>query len=380
MRSLICFLLACSPASGLDLAALQEGVASTCKKCASTGRQACSEHKREECAWEDGVLFCSVVADCAVCAGAGFVDCPACEQPAAQDALTRKRERGAGLRANLERFDREMGRPLRKAESEHFEVVWEVDSLKVDKRRRDGHELLHIYVDRLERLYAEYCTVLGATPAEFREKAQVLVWWLPADQQAASLRFASQGAAFGIKLMGQHAVYSVCGNRQYYTSDEQLHRNIVHCVTHLLFAHQEPSLWIGNQRGGWAEEGLAHWFEDRFFGVCDNYCYEEQNTMVGFKSGNYRPAVRKLVADGEAPTLASLLELNTDQLSLPQHPVAFSLVDYLITQDAAGFNALAKDLRRKVPGRDAIKTHFGVSPLELETQWKAWVLATYPTR
>ena len=203
---------------------------------------------------------------------------------------------------------------------------------------------------------------------------------MPDEQLEAALRFANQGSERGIKLMGAHAIYSVCGNRQFYRSDELLHRNVVHSVTHLLLAHQEPSMWIGNQKGGWAEEGLAHWFEDRYFGICDNYCYEEQNTLVGFKGGNYRPAVRKMVAAEDVPPVASVLDLNTDQLSLPQHAVAFSLVDYLLDRDAAAFNAVAKDLRRKVPARDALLSAYGLSPLELESQWKAWVLATYPSR
>jgi hypothetical protein len=351
-----------------------------CRECSKIGWIACEEHKRGETAWEDSVLFCSVLADCPECRGVGWIDCPECDNPATDARLEEKRALARALRGPLEVYDRDMGRPLRKAESDHFILIWEVDSLKVDKRRREGHELMHVYIDRLEHLYDEYCSVLSVEDDEFRVKSKVFVWWLVGEQREAALRFASQSGAGGVKLMGAEAVYSVCGNRQFFRNDELLHRNIVHSVTHLLLSHQSPSMWLGNINGGWAEEGLAHWFEERLFGLCDNYCYEEQNTVTTFKGGKYKVALRKLLEADEAPPVTSVLNLNTDQLSGPQHAVTFSLVDYLIGRDAKGFNQLCKRLRSKVIARDALAEVFGMSPLELQVQWKAWVLATYPTR
>jgi len=376
------WLLAATCASFLAPSSAQDAPDSgpVCRACSSSGSIACGEHKRGEPAWEESVLFCSVVADCPECLGAGQVDCPKCENAASDARLEAKRALVSELRGPIERYDQEMGRPLRKAESEHFILVWEVDSLKVDKRRREGHELMHVYIDRLEHLYDEYCSVLSVEDAELRVKSKVFVWWLVDEQRQASLRFASQGSDRGMKLMGAESVYSVCANRQFFKDDELLHRNLVHSVTHLLLSHQNPSMWLGNIKGGWAEEGLAHWFEERFFGLCDNYCYEEQNTVLGFKGGKYKVALRKLLAAEEAPPVTSVLSLNTDQLSGPQHAVAFSLVDYLIGRDAEGFNELCKKLRSKLVARDALAEVYGMSPLELQEQWKAWVLATYPAR
>ena len=52
----------------------------------------------------------------------------------------------------------------------------------------------------------------------------------------------------------------------------------------------------------------------------------------------------------------------------------------LIHLDAEGFNELCRQRRRKVVARDSLKAVYGLSPLQLQEQWKAWVLATYPTR
>jgi hypothetical protein len=49
-------------------------------------------------------------------------------------------------------------------------------------------------------------------------------------------------------------------------------------------------------------------------------------------------------------------------------------------KDGAKFKELVKKLKVKVSSRDALQQVYGMSPLDLETQWKAWVLDTYPTR
>jgi hypothetical protein len=350
----------------------------TCIKCKSTGRQPCPEHTKEECAREDGVLFCSVIADCATCGGTGWLLCPFCENADAKQALENKRARVQQMRPLLAEYDERMGRPLRKSATEHFTLVWEIESLKVDKRTVGAHELLHMYSEHLERVFTDYCEVLKVGEREFAQRAKVFVWWLPNEQMKASLLFCGQGSQRGVKLMGSPVAYSMCGNRQFYRNEEMLHRNLVHCVSHLLLSHQSPSEWIGNKKGGWAEEGLAHWFEDRYWGVCDTYCYEEQDVNVDFKGGKYRVAMRKLIAEDKSPPLMGLLEQNTDQLTLPQHCAAFSFVDFLIHLDGAKFNAVCRKLRAKVSSRDALQAIYKASPLELESQWKAWVLETYP--
>ena len=124
--------------------------------------------------------------------------------------------------------------------------------------------------------------------------------------------------------MGLKPAYSVCGNKQHFNDDDKLHRNIVHCVAHLLLSAQAPPAWIGNIKAGWADEGVGHWFEDRYFGICDNYCFQEANGNLDFKSGRFRLAVRKLVAANEAPAVAVVFEQNCDTLTLPMNAVAFT--------------------------------------------------------
>lgn len=351
-----------------------------CVACRNEGRLPCSKHDKSEMHLEDAVQWCSHVAGCEECGGTGWLDCADCENPKWPDVLAQKRAQQGNGKKLSDPQDAEMKRPLNKVITPHFVLVWEVDELKVDKRTVRMHELTHLYATRMERLFDDYCKVLDVKPREFRQRLAVFVWNKADDQSEGSVRFAGQHSPRGVKLLGGSAVYSVLGARQSFRDDETLHRNLVHNVAHLILSHQQPSQWLGNIKGGWADEGLAHWFEERYFGVCDNYCYEEQNTNVGFKGGKWKPAVRRMVAENDAPTLADVLQHNTDGLSLPMHAVAFSFVDYLLATDAPKTNLVWRDMRARAASRDALQKHFGASVLALEERWKAWVLATYPTR
>ena len=360
--------------------ALAPVVAGDCKKCKGTGRLPCAEHPKAECELEDRVLYCSVVADCPVCGGAGFGVCPECRREDVKQALDAKRAKVKERQAALKTIDDTMGRPLRKAETAHFVFSWEMDKFKIEKRWVEPHEALHVYADRMERMYADYRARMAIEDKEFSNKCWIFVWYHPEDHEEGALKFCSQAARGGVKLMGPNPRYSVCGNKQNFQNDEQLHRNIVHCVAHLLLSNQNPPQWIGNIKGGWADEGLAHWFEDRYWGICDVYCYQEQNANIDFKGGKFRLATRKMVAEGTTPPIAEVLQQNVDTLTLPMNAAAFSYVDFLMFKDSAKFKEVVAKLKAKVPSRDVLLQVYGMSPIDLETQWKAWVLATYPTR
>lgn len=354
--------------------------APVCKKCQSNGRLPCSEHPASECASEDEVLYCSMVAPCTVCAGTGFVPCPECKNEEVRAALEKKKASFPKIVANLKHLDDKMGRALTKVETQHFVLVWDLERIKVEKKFLNQHEGMHLYAKRLERLYSDYLARMQLTDKDFREKFKVFVWWLQKDHEEGALAFCGQNAKGGVKLMGGTPSYSVCGNKQNFQDDEKLHRNIVHSVTHLMLSAQQFPAWMGNVKGGWVDEGLSHWFEDRYWGICDNYCYQEANSNVDFKSGKFKLAVRKLVEMDKAPSVAEVFERNVDTLTLPEHAVSFSYVDYFMTRDGAKFRDLAAELKRKVPTRDALKKIYGFGPLEFESMWKAWVLQTYPTK
>lgn len=353
-----------------------------CKKCGATGRLPCPEHKSAECELELGaeVLYCSALMDCPVCAGTGFIVCTECKDAAMAAHLAERKASLAARRVALKPTEEKMGRKLRIGESPHFVLVWELDSLKINRKHVAAHELLHIYLKRLERLYDDYVTLFAITDAEFKDKSRVYVWGNLEDQMAGSVRFAGQGMQGGVKRMGDSPAYSVCGGKQYFQGDDMLHRNLVHCVTHLLLSAQKPAEWIGHLKSGWVDEGLAHWFEDKYWGMCDNYCFQEADTSADFKSGKFKLAMRKLASMDQEPPISEVFQQNSDTLTLPMHAAALSYVDFLLARDSKRFNELCVKLRSRVATRDALQATYGLAPLEMQTQWKAWVLSTYPTR
>ena len=365
----------------------EEAKSPPCRSCKSTGLAPCSEHPKAECVLERGALYCSEVAGCEACGGAGEVDCTKCNNEGAERALEARRKQAARGVERLRWVDDTWNKgrerepeTLRKAESEHFVLVWEMEGMKVDRKRLNEHQMMHLTLDRLEQVFDDYLAAFQAGAHEFTKKSVVLVWYLDSDQVQSSLRFCSTSAKNGVKLLGATPRYSVCANKQFFRDDEELHRNLAHSVGHLLLSHQRPSQWIGDKKYGWADEGVAHWFEDRYFGICTNYCYQEANTNVDFKSGKYKLAVRKMVATDDCPPVALVFSRTTQDLTLPEHAVSFSYVDYLITLDGKKFNQMMKRLRQKVPTRDALKECFEMNPLQFEEKWREWVLATYPTR
>jgi len=373
---LLCLLLAwCLPGVASQLPA------TTCTRCHATGKLPCPEHKAAEAALEEGVLYCSVIAGCEECGGTGFVPCSACVNVEARKALEERRARVGKCGADLKSIDDTMGRPLRKAESAHFVVVWEMEGIQVDQRRVEPHEALHLYCTRLEALFADYCATMGIGEGEFREKTWVFVWFLPKDHYDGSQKFCeTTPTKGGVKLMGIHSRYSVCGNRKEFRTDAQLHRNIVHSVSHLLLSAQKPTAWIGSMKGGWLDEGLAHWLEDRVSGICDNYCMQEDLPNPDFERGRYRLGIRKLVAKGDVPAITEVTTHNVDTLSVVMNAVAFSYVDYLVPLGAEKLDALAKKLKNKIPAGEAMRDVYGMNLLEMEERWKAWVLETYPVK
>ncbi len=351
-----------------------------CRKCDATGKLACKAHPGEEGKLEDEVEFCSHVIDCESCAGVGFVDCPKCDRADVEAALEQRRAELVKAPGRWAALDEAMDRDLAKIETAHFVLVFEIESLKVGRKRLKAHPLHHLYAQRLEEIYTLYCEELGVGEGEFAEKVPVFVWKFSFDQEEGSLRFCKQSGIAGVRLHGVEPAYSVCGARSFFPKDEDLHRNLAHNVAQVLFSHQNPSGWIGNRKGGWAEEGLAHWFEDRLFGRCDNFCYEEQASHGGMRAGNFKLFARKLVERDAAPAMAQVFEQNSDTLSPDMRVVAMSYVDYLLERDGARFGQLGKQLRAGESTRDALGAVFELTPLEFERRWKAWVLETYPVR
>ncbi|MGH7151741.1 MAG: hypothetical protein ACREIU_13640 [Planctomycetota bacterium] len=353
----------------------------TCKKCGDHGAIDCRRHSKAELSLEAGALFCSVVARCAECGGARRIACDNCSaQELAEREVDAQRARVGEWFRTREAIDAFMGRPLLHLESDHYRLLWEIPEMQVGRRRLDQHEAAHLYLGRLEDLHALFRKTFAAKPEEIPAKSDVFAWKERADHERASLKYAGQSGRGGVKLLGYRPVYSFFRDRNLLTDDEAVHRHVVHSVSHLLLSNAWNSYWVGNIKGGWVDEGVAHYFEDLLFGQCTNFCYEEIDTNRSFKGGKWRPPVFDMVAKGRLTSFAALARKNTTDLTTPEHAQSWSHCEYLIGIDGAKFAALVRILQDKRPSSDALREVYGMTLTQFEDAWRKHVLDTYPPR
>ncbi|MFN0205717.1 MAG: hypothetical protein ACKVS6_05330 [Planctomycetota bacterium] len=385
LRPLFCLLfvvigIVAIPRAGA--AVMQEKVNTGCQRCKFTGTLPCPKHTKAAIKMEAESIFCSIAARCEQCKGLFKIDCKDCKDNDGEASLETQAADAQRWIEKQQVFEKNMGGLARgRVITKRFDMTFEVEHLTIGMRQVEQHELLHLYASRMESLLADFNDVLGTK--DFDHKCQrylVMVWKNFLDNKEAAGRYAdSGGAGSGVKLLGHRGVYTTWRDKGTMPQDDDLHRNLVHNVTHLLLADLFDGIWIGNRKAGWLDEGLAHWFEEKYFGICTNFCYQEQNTNFDFKGGKWKQPVRTLAENGKMPPFSETGDKMSDQLTTQEHALAFSYVDFLIARDAKLIPKMVQLYQKKKATREALEP-FGLSMLEFEKEWKKWVLATYSKR
>lgn len=350
-----------------------------CATCGDSGIVACAKHSSADFALEANALFCTFYAGCASCAGTGGVDCPSCETRADEDerADARRKVRATAV-ARFADYEKGLGRPLLGAASLRFNLVCELEPMKAQRKRRSRHELLHLYLDRLEEVHRAYRELFTLADSEITARSEVFLWTDKADHLRAGETFCSYTPVDPAYRRGLEAISSIWLDPQKMEDDEALHRNVVHHAVHGIMNVQEPLAYTGKLRMGWADEGLALWFEDRLLGAATGFCFYPEHELRGLRGGRWRPALARMLADGEPRDFEAFLGLDTVDMTREQHALGFALVDSLAAQDPALLDRLLRRLRARTPARDAFKEVYGLALDEVETRWRAWAAETYP--
>jgi len=367
-----------------DVAAQEPPPSVPCRSCGSDGRSDCGRHGKRALALEVGAERCSVVAECAKCGGGLTVDCRICTNPAADRAAGQRRaalaEWLAGRRAAVDRHI--AGEDTLHARSAHVDLAFSIGPQVVGRKRLTTHALMHLYLDRIEALRARFMEVFSLTDEDFSARLSIYMFDNCVDHQLLAPRVAGGGGrAQSMKLMGVEAVYCMCHDRRTLRGDEDIHRNVVHNVTHLLISNMLPEVWLGNRKHGWLDAGIAHWFEEDQTGKCTNFCYEEVGVRGGFKGGEWRAPVRGYVEAGELVPFAAVSKLNTDQLAGQHHAQAFAYIDFLLaTRGGKKLAAFVRLLKEGKPTRTALREVLGLSMLSFDEAFASWVKEAYPLR
>ena len=363
--------------------------AQSCESCANKGYRDCrdcAKHMQVISELSAAGMRHTHYMRCEKCAGTGFIDCDQCTWFETNGAEWKEWKRRAdgnrGWIAEMQKtIDQRMERPCMVGETAHFRMVWDLEKLKVEKRMLDQPALLTLYLKRMESLFVDYLATFQIDAGMVAPKTLVMVWSSSLDQRLAGRLWVEITSDSGCKFYGPNPVYTVLGGTPKLRTDEQIHRNLVHNVSQLLLSSQKPAEWVGQLKGGWVDEGVAHWFEHKYWKICDNYCYVEVDTMAEFKGGQWEPAVRELVVKPQklVPLLAVITK-NTAQLEAQEHAQAFSYCDFLIRRDPKRFVDMVSRLKRKEGSREAIQAAYGLNLFQMEEEWKKWVLETYAAR
>ncbi|MCK6447381.1 MAG: hypothetical protein L6Q99_13400 [Planctomycetes bacterium] len=345
-----------------------------CKACDDTGLVACPVCAKQRCTNQRELTFCSL-ARCKSCGGTQRSECKCSVAP--KEDLAAKL---AALDAWRTKFPAEvaefMGREVAVAEAPHFVLVWDVP--KVDhKRGATLHAALHLYLDRLEEFHARFAADVGANDKDFSAKTVAMVWAREADQEKASPKWTLQPSNTESKLMGRAPVFSVFYDKGHMHEEYELHQALVHQATHCLLSNVWNGVWSGNIKGGWVDEGLAHWYENALFDGVRHYCYVEADTLVDFKFGKWEATVRRALDAGKLPSIFAFTSLNTTEMTPEQRMFAWALVDFCLRGPTPRYGAFAKAAKEKRPFGEAVQAISGSSALEFERAWHEWLAANY---
>lgn len=347
-----------------------------CSTCDGKGTLPCPEHREAELELERNVRFCSHVMGCRACGGALFVDCGKC---AIGDGRSEER-RGELVRwlSQKEEYFEKIGRRFPIGQSDHFVLFWGGGRIQSERGRLSDHGALHLYLERLETLFGDFCAATGATERDFRTTFVVMVWDREKHHRNAALHYFSQPEPnTGVKRMGAVGLYSVFLDPAEVDPDEShgadLYRNILHNVSHLLLANAWNGIWPSDMGGGWIDAGVAHYFEDRLDRRCTNFCYVEQDTHASFKGGWWRKPVKKLARSKNRSSFSDVLGKRTTQLTPEEHALCWSWCEFLISKDPVAFGRLCKGIKEGRETRDLLRREFGYTPFSFEDAWKEHV-------
>ncbi len=349
-----------------------------CPSCHGKGLVDCPKCGKDKCGDKHEVAFCSIAANCKLCGGTKLVPCkckgkPALDLGAKRDALR------TWLKTKAEPINKFMGRELAQAESKHFHMVWDVPSVD-EKGAENIHRAMHLFLEGLEDFADRFEKELGCKTSDFSSKTTVMVWSKAADQSKAALEYTNQTSDTECKLMGKAPVFTLFYDKGHMHEASELHQALVHQASHCLLSNVFDGVWPGNIKGGWLDEGLAHWFEITLFDGVRHYCYVEQDNQINFKFGRWESSVRAGVDAGKAPAPMSIMCLDTNSMTPEQHMYAWSVLDCVMRAHHDQFAEIVKRVKKKEPATDYLPAVLSQNAFQFDADWRAFVTANYSNK
>ena len=280
---------------------------------------------------------------------------------------------------------------------------------------------MHLYAQRLENLFDEFCAMAGVKPEEFPpDPSKVVI------QPGA--RYMGQGPYLGMKdkflvllvekegtyrdylkhFIGRDSKYGQrwhckdVGSLLFAVSAESeegrlKHDTAMHCTVafnvgqNLLdgFRHYSYDLPV------WIREGLGHWFERRVDPKWNSFDQNEGSPADMKTTWKWEPIARRLAtAPGKcAPFPDAYTWRDFGKLTFEDHVAVWSRIDFLLAQDHAKWSKFLFAVKGRVDAqwvpdqsdlvgatRDALQAAYGISVLQFDEKWAEWAKEKYPAQ
>ncbi len=377
---------------------------SLCGWCSTTGRIEFDVDKKFKVEEEHGdtwkTVFCSEAID-SDNFGMDWLPCQRCKTPSLHDLAVKQYDSATGKLKDWLAARRKVDKAVQAesalvhVQTTHFVIAWDVPKITLStKQLLRAHDAAHLYARRMEELYARFQALFGIVDTDnMRHEHFIYIFDNQRQGQLAGPLYTglSPGAGTTVKRAGgvdHESAIVTWWDRSEFPKDGDMHRHQIHNVIHALTAiYYNPHWFQPGQKGlappwlndkyGWLDEGLPHWFEIQFDGKATNYCFREQDVTARWGSDNWRKNVYKAVVAQDVPSFTEVVTKPSPSLSAREHQFVWSWVDYLMARDPAAMGTAIKLCKMKVETRDILKQAWNLNPLSFEQEWAAWVLENY---
>jgi len=354
-----------------------------CFHCKTTGKIPNPFHDSKKII-EQEIAFCSwrIEAD-PEGFGLPWIPCQRCKNPSLQARAQKEFDRKAKIQTEWLKKRRTVDETLRvkaplfHVETEHFAWAWSIPKLTYKKKKYRQQDALHLYAKRMEAFYADFQRVHKIRDTDnLNNKHNLFCFEREMIAMRACGAYGKQPSPSGrVTLQGEDSVYVCWWDKVRMPNEDNLFRNLIHNVTHLMTAVYGNLHWL--YESGIAYEGIGHWWEIYYYDKATSSCFRELDSLSDWVSTKWEARVKKSVLVKKQPSLTSMLDKNGGSLDCEEHLYAWSYIDCMMHWDPKKTLDFFVVLKEKRPARDAFLEVWGCSPLGFEEKWIAFVREEY---
>ncbi len=286
---------------------------------------------------------------------------------------------------------------------------------RIKKRARvlDRWLRAHLFAQRLEDVYADFCRLTGVEDSDFAgtpeagtpplgrgpylgmpAKFTVLLLERESSMCRYFARYASSDARHALRHHFRKPGSMFVGVAAEWANGAGDDDTMLHCavVFHVVHNLVDGFGYYGHVTPAWFGTGLSQWYLRRI---------DPRGSKFGFAAGSevepsaegwdWQPRVRGLVVSDRAKSVAMMLASDDPAAwRLADLMTAWSRIDYLVALGDGKLGAFLRTWKRPFSGRraptaeqllarqlDVLTATWSLEPTRLDEQWRAWVLESY---